>query len=131
VTSGFVALENGKYESIVPAGAIALTKKGNGIGTPFADDSSAALQSALYRLDFENGGAAALETVIKESNLYDSITLWHLLSRVEGEGARKRFSTRSPRRVKAAALSVTRAGIAAARPHHARRVVDGDRKRLV
>lgn len=83
VTSGFVALENGTRESIVPAGAIALTRKGKGIGTPFADDSSAVLQSALYRFDFENGGGAALETIIKESNLYDSLTLWHLVSRVE------------------------------------------------
>lgn len=83
VTSGFVALENGKLESIVPAGAIALTRKGKGIGTPFADDSSAELQKALYKFDFENGGTAALETVINESNLYDSLTLWHLLARVE------------------------------------------------
>ncbi len=37
VTSGFVALEKGGRESIVPAGAIALTKKGKGIGTPFAE----------------------------------------------------------------------------------------------
>ncbi len=82
VTSGFVALENGKFSSIVPAGAIALTKKGKGIGTPFAEDSSAELQSALYQFDFENGGNSALETIIKEANLYDSLTLWHLLSRV-------------------------------------------------
>jgi cytoskeletal protein RodZ len=82
VTSGFVALENGKYESIVPAGAIALTKKGKGVGTPFAEDASAALRAALYKFDFEAGGAAALETVIKEANLYDSLTLWHLLPRV-------------------------------------------------
>jgi hypothetical protein len=83
VTSGFVALENGKLESIVPAGAIALTRKGKGIGTPFADDTSPALQAALYKFDFENGGAAALEIVIEEANMYDSLTLWHLLARVE------------------------------------------------
>ncbi len=82
VTSGFVALENGKFESIVPAGAIALTRKGKDVGTPFAEDSSAALQAALYKFDFENGGGEALETIIKEANLYDSLTLWHLLSRV-------------------------------------------------
>lgn len=82
VTGGFVALENGRRESIVPAGAIALTRKGKGIGTPFADDSAAALQSALYKFDFENGGNEALEKIINEANLYDSLTLWHLLSRV-------------------------------------------------
>ena len=83
VTSGFVALENGKFESIVPAGALALTKKGKGVGTPFSEDASAKLQSALYKFDFENGGRAALKTIIDESGLYDSITLWHLLPRVE------------------------------------------------
>ena len=35
-----------------------------------------------YKFDFENGGNKALETIIKEANLYDSLTLWHLLSRV-------------------------------------------------
>ena len=82
VTSGFVALEKGKFVSIVPAGAMALTKKGKGIGTPFAADSSVEFQKSLYRFDFENGGNAALETIFKEANLYDSLTLWHLLSRV-------------------------------------------------
>lgn len=82
VTSGFVALEKGERESIVPAGAIALTKKGKGIGTPFAEDSSAEFQNAVYKFDFENGGSEVLQTIIKESNLYNSLTLWHLLSRV-------------------------------------------------
>jgi len=82
VTGGFVALENGRSESIVPAGAIALTRKGIGIGTPFAEDSSAEFQAALYKFDFENSGNEALEKIIKEANLYDSLTLWHLLSRV-------------------------------------------------
>jgi hypothetical protein len=83
VTSGYVALENGKYESIVPAGAIALTKKGKGVGTPFSEDASAKFQTALYKFDFENGGSRVLQTIIKESSLYDSLTLWHLLTRVE------------------------------------------------
>lgn len=82
VTGGFVALEKDGRESIVPAGAIALTRKSKGIGTPFAEDSSAELQAALYRFDFENGGKEALEKIVKEANLYDSLTLWHLLSRV-------------------------------------------------
>ncbi len=82
VTSGFVALEKNGRESIVPAGAIALTKKGKGIGTPFAEDSSAEFQAALYKFDFENGGSKSLQTIIKEAGLYDSLTLWHLLPRV-------------------------------------------------
>jgi len=81
VTSGYVALENGKYESIVPAGALAVTKKGKGVGTPFADDASPKLQAALYKFDFENGGRGSLQTIIAEAGLYDSLTLWHLLAR--------------------------------------------------
>jgi FecR protein/Putative zinc-finger len=91
VTGGFVALEKGGRESIVPAGATALTKKGKGIGTPFADDSSAELQNALYQFDFGNGGEEALQTIIKEANLYDALTLWHLLSRVSNDEREKVF----------------------------------------
>ncbi|HVE57467.1 MAG TPA: FecR domain-containing protein [Pyrinomonadaceae bacterium] len=83
VTSGFVALERNGRESIVPAGAIAITKKGKGVGTPFAEDASPKFQAALYKFDFENGGGEALQTIIKEAGLYDSLTLWHLLSRTQ------------------------------------------------
>jgi len=83
VTSGFVALERDGRESIVPAGAICLTKKGRGLGTPFSGDSSIGFQNALFRFDFANGGSESLQTIIKESNLYDALTLWHLLSRTQ------------------------------------------------
>lgn len=109
VTGGFVALEKDGRESIVPAGAMALTKKRKGIGTPFADDSSAVLQNALYKFDFENGGSEALQTIIKESNLYDSLTLWHLLSRVEKTERGKVFDALTVQ-VKSPA-KVTREGI--------------------
>ena len=39
VTSGYVALETGARESIVPAGAACLTKPGAGPGTPFFEDA--------------------------------------------------------------------------------------------
>ncbi len=91
VTGGFVALENGKRESIVPAGAIALTRKGKGIGTPFAEDSSAQFKDALYKFDFENGGNSALEKIIKEAEFYDSLSLWHLLSRTPENQREKVF----------------------------------------
>lgn len=83
VESGFVALERGGRESIVPAGAMCLTKKGKGLGTPFSDDASAELQKAVQRFDFENGGGEALQTIIKHSNIYDTLTLWHLLARTQ------------------------------------------------
>lgn len=81
VTSGYVALERGGRESIVPAGAVCLTKKGKGLGTPFSDDASDEFQKALFKFDFEGGGSESLQTIIKESSLYDALTLWHLLPR--------------------------------------------------
>lgn len=82
VTGGFVALERDGRESIVPAGAMAITKKGKGLGTPFAEDSPAEYRDALYKFDFENGGEKSLEVVLRNPNIKTSLTLWHLLSRV-------------------------------------------------
>ena len=82
VTLGYVALERDGRESIVPAGAICYTRRGKGLGTPFSEDASAEFQKALVRFDFQNGGSDALRTIIKETNLYDVVTLWHLLARV-------------------------------------------------
>ncbi len=81
VTSGYVALENDARDVIVPAGAIAFTRKNKGIGTPFSVDASETFQNALMRFDFENGGSGALQTILKESGFYDTISLWHLLPR--------------------------------------------------
>jgi hypothetical protein len=84
VTSGWVALELKGRESIVPAGAICVTQPGKGPGTPYFDDASARFREALSRLDFHNGGAKALSIVLAEAREYDTLTLWHLLSRVSG-----------------------------------------------
>jgi hypothetical protein len=109
VTAGFVALERGGRESIVPAGAICFTRRGRGLGTPFSDDASLEFQKAIQRFDFENGGSAALQTIIKESGLYDSLTLWHLLSRVPKNEREKVFDALA-NYVKPPA-GVTRAGV--------------------
>ncbi|MCA1636001.1 MAG: FecR domain-containing protein [Acidobacteria bacterium] len=84
VTSGFVALERGTRESIVPAGAACLTQPGVGPGTPFFEDAPEELAAALSRFDFEAGGAESLGVVLENARARDSLTLWHLLSRVEG-----------------------------------------------
>jgi len=83
VTSGFVALERGGRESIVPAGAMCITKRGIGLGTPFSADTSEVFKAALERFDFSKGGSRAVQTMLDNRNLYDTITLWHLLSRVQ------------------------------------------------
>ena len=91
VTSGYVALERDGRESIVPAGAMCFTRRGKGIGTPFSEDSSKAFQNALVSFDFQNGGSGALATIFKESSFYDTISLWHLLSRTADADREKVF----------------------------------------
>lgn len=91
VTSGWVSLEFGGRESIVPAGAMCATRPDHGPGTPFLDDASAKLKAALEQYDFENGGSKALQTVLSESRNMDSVTLWHLMFRTSGEERSKTY----------------------------------------
>jgi hypothetical protein len=83
VTSGYVALERGGRESIVPAGAVCFTRRGQGIGTPFFESATPALEAALLRFDFDRGGSASIAKVITEARAEDTLTLWHLLPRVQ------------------------------------------------
>jgi hypothetical protein len=83
MTSGWAALEFKGRESLVPAGAICRTRPGTGPGTPYFEDAPSALKQAVD--DFDRGirGAPALDTIIRESRVRDTLTLWHLLSRVD------------------------------------------------
>jgi hypothetical protein len=109
VTSGWVAFETKNRESMVPAGAACRTQPGVGPGTPFFEDASKLFLDSLAKFDFAGGGTEALDAVISEARPRDTLTLWHLLARVEG-GERERVYQRL------AALappppSVTREGI--------------------
>lgn len=84
VTSGYVALETDSRESIVPAGAACLTEPGAGPGTPFFEDAPEGFVESLARLDFK-GDRAALDAVLAGARARDTLTLWHLLSRVGGD----------------------------------------------
>lgn len=88
VTTGWVGFEWRGRESFIPAGATCLTRRNFGPGTPFYDDTSAAFQAALDTLDQSSGAsdtrAAALDRVLSEARAKDTVTLWHLLSRVDG-----------------------------------------------
>jgi len=83
VTLGWVALERNGRESLVPAGASCRTRAKMGPGTPFFDDAADSLKQALVEIDFEKGGSSALETVLSAARVRDTLTLWHLLSRVD------------------------------------------------
>jgi hypothetical protein len=83
VTSGWVALERGPRESVVPAGAACATVPGTGPGTPYFEDAADTFLDALTAFDFKQGGDAALNTVLAEARVRDTLTLWHLLARVD------------------------------------------------
>jgi hypothetical protein len=85
VTSGWVALETRERESVVPAGAACVTEPGRGPGTPFFEDAPEPFLAALARFDFEGGGAEALASVLAQSRPRDTLTLWHLLARSDGD----------------------------------------------
>ena len=83
VTSGWVELVRDGRNSYVPIGTICLLRAGVGPGTPYFDDASDAFRQALEKFDFEGGGEEALAIVLGESRPRDSLTLWHLLPRVD------------------------------------------------
>ena len=109
VTAGWVALESKGRESLVPAGAVCETQTDKGPGTPYFDDVSARFRDALKRLDSENGDARALGIVLAEAREYDTLTLWHLLSRVEGAQRRRVYERMAA--LIAPPAGVTREGI--------------------
>jgi len=83
VTSGWVSLEWKGRESLVPAGADCRTRSRTGPGTPYFSDASESLQQALAAFDFRSGGTSALDTILGQARARDTLTLWHLLSRVD------------------------------------------------
>lgn len=90
VTSGYVELEGrGRQSSYVPAGALCATRPGVGPGTPYFEDATGTFRAALGQFDFARGGARALDTVLAAARRRDTLTLWHLLERVDaGERGR-------------------------------------------
>ena len=85
VTSGWVALELKDRESIVPAGAACETRPEVGPGTPYFEDASPVFRDALSRMDFQHDPAVtkdALNLLLNEARPRDTLTLWHLLARV-------------------------------------------------
>jgi len=88
VTSGWVALQLKDRESMVPAGASCATRPGVGPGTPYFDDATEVFRRALARLDFQPGTQETkipdLDLLLMDARPRDTLTLWNLLGRVEG-----------------------------------------------
>jgi hypothetical protein len=82
VTQGWVALEWQGRESLVPAGAVCRTRPAAGPGTPYFDDAPPALRQALARFDASRG-IDALDAALAGARPRDTLSLWHLMSRVD------------------------------------------------
>jgi len=87
VTFGWVALENGDRQAMVPAGAAAETRPGAGPGAPYFEDASEAFRKALQTVNFDLNDAqarsAALTVILEEARPRDAFTLLNLFRRVE------------------------------------------------
>jgi hypothetical protein len=81
VTEGWTSLEWRGREALVPAGASARIHPGEGPGMPAFDDASPALNAAVAAVD--SGDDTQVATLLSESRVRDTLTLWHLLSRVK------------------------------------------------
>jgi hypothetical protein len=85
-TMGWVGFKLNGHESFIPAGAVCKTRSKVGPGTPYMEDASASFQEALSRFDFESTTPAErnalLGILLADARKNDSLTLWHLLSRV-------------------------------------------------
>jgi hypothetical protein len=87
VTAGMVEFVSNGKKSVIPAEAECITRPGVGPGTPFFEDAPEALKQALAKVDFssvdQRGGSLA--DVLASARKRDSLTLWNLLSHVEGK----------------------------------------------
>lgn len=89
VTMGWVAFEWQGRESFVPAEAACVTRPGSGPGTPYFGDAPASFQNALARFDTaqadDGARVAALDALLIQARQRDGLTLWHLLTRTDGD----------------------------------------------
>jgi FecR protein len=89
VTLGWVDLQHGFRQSLVPAGAAAESRPGIGPGAPYFEDSSERFREALevVNFDVENSQARAdaLTILLGEARPRDAFTLLNLFRRVDAE----------------------------------------------
>ncbi len=82
VTRGWVSFQWQGMESLVPAGASCRTRTKAGPGIPYFDDAPEKLKEALEKFAFGRTEGSGLDFILAESRPRDTLTLWHLLSRV-------------------------------------------------
>jgi hypothetical protein len=82
VTHGWIEFEWKGRCSLVPTGAMAVTRAGAGPGTPFFEDSSAGFRQALSAYDFPadaQGRSRALAAVLSAASPHDAVSLLNLV----------------------------------------------------
>jgi hypothetical protein len=82
VTRGWVSFQWKEFESLVPAGASCHTRTPIGPGIPYFDDAPEVLKQSLDTFAAQKS-QSALSVVLAEARVRDTLTLWHLLSRVD------------------------------------------------
>jgi hypothetical protein len=87
VTVGWVDLQHGYLQSLVPAGASAESRPEVGPGVPYFDDASASFRQALEVVNFDlqdpQARSAALTAVLADARPRDAYTLLNLFRRVD------------------------------------------------
>jgi predicted anti-sigma-YlaC factor YlaD len=79
VTKGWVSFQWKGQESLVPAGASCRTFPHAGPGIPYFDDAPEDLKQALESF----ATAKSLDLILASARVRDTLTLWHLLQRVD------------------------------------------------
>ncbi len=89
VTVGWVDLQHGYLQSLVPAGASAESRPEIGPGAPYFDDASASFRQALEVVNFDlqdpQARSDALTAVLADARPGDAFTLLNLFRRVDGQ----------------------------------------------
>jgi len=83
VTKGWVSFQWKGLESLVPAGASCRTRPHLGPGVPYFDDAPEALKQAIDGFGLEKSANDPLSIILVTARVRDTLTLWHLLSRVD------------------------------------------------
>ncbi len=83
VTRGWVSFQWKGLESLVPAGASCRTHPRIGPGIPYFDDAPQNLKGAVENFSLDKDRDDALNVILAEARVRDTLTLWHLLQRVD------------------------------------------------
>jgi FecR-like protein len=116
---GWVGFHLNGHDSFIPAGAMCSTRPKVGPGVPYFEDASESFREALHSFDqaesSSDAASTALSIILSQARPRDGLTLWHLLSRTNGQERAQvyaRFVALVP-----TPPGVTRDGILALDPH--------------